>query len=69
MINMYDYIKGTKKDIHLILQVHDEVIVECPEKDTKTTLEALEQIMTDVTKLSVPLVVESGVANNWGKAH
>ena len=69
MINMHDYIKGTKKDIHLILQVHDEVIVECPEKDTKTTLKALEQIMVDVTKLSVPLVVESGVANNWGKAH
>ena len=69
MINMHDYIKGTGKDIHLILQVHDEVIVECPEKDTKTTLNALEQIMTDVTKLSVPLVVESGVANNWGKAH
>jgi DNA polymerase-1 len=69
MINMHDYIKGTGKDIHIILQVHDEVIVECPEKDTKTTLKALEQIMTDVTKLSVPLVVESGVANNWGKAH
>ncbi len=69
MINMHDYIKGTGKDIHLILQVHDEVIVECPEKDTKPTLKALEQIMTDVTKLSVPLVVESGVANNWGKAH
>ncbi len=69
MINMHDYIKGTGKDIHLILQVHDEVIVECPEKDIKTTLNALEQIMTDVTKLSVPLVVESGVANNWGKAH
>ena len=69
MINMHDYIKGTGKDIHLILQVHDEVIVECPEKDTKTTLNALEQIMTDVTKLSVPLVVESGVAKNWGKAH
>ncbi len=69
MINMHDYIKGTGKDIHLILQVHDEVIVECPEKDTKITLNALEQIMTDVTKLSVPLVVESGVANNWGKAH
>jgi DNA polymerase-1 len=69
MINMHDYIKGTGKDIHLILQVHDEVIVECPEKDTKPTLKALEQIMTDVTELSVPLVVESGVANNWGKAH
>ncbi len=69
MINMHDYIKGTDKDTHLILQVHDEVIVECPEKDTKTTLKALEQIMTDVTKLSVPLVVESGVAKNWGKAH
>ncbi|MDA9705440.1 DNA polymerase I [SAR86 cluster bacterium] len=69
MINMHDYIKGTGKDIHLILQVHDEVIVECPEKETKTTLKALEQIMTDVTKLSVPLVVESGVANNWGQAH
>ena len=67
MINMHDFIKGTGKDIHLILQVHDEVIVECPEKDTKTTLNALEQIMTDVTKLSVPLVVESGVANNWAK--
>jgi DNA polymerase-1 len=69
MINMHDYIKGTGKDIHLILQVHDEVIVECPENDTKTTLKALEQIMTDVTELSVPLIVESGIAKNWGKAH
>jgi len=69
MINMHDYIKGTGKDIHLILQVHDEVIVECPESYTKNTLKALEQIMSEVTKLSVPLVVESGVAANWGKAH
>ena len=53
MINMHDYIKGTGKDIHLILQVHDEVIVECPEK-ILNNLKALEQIMTDVTKLSVP---------------
>ena len=69
MINMHDYIKGTGKDIHLILQVHDEVIVECPKSYTKNTLKALEQIMSEVTKLSVPLVVESGVAANWGKAH
>jgi DNA polymerase-1 len=69
MINMHDYIKGTGKDIHLILQVHDEVIVECPESYTENTLKALEQIMSEVTKLSVPLVVESGVADNWGKAH
>ncbi len=52
----------------LILQVHDELIVECPEDEAERTAEVLTEEMERVTKLSVPLTAEAHWGKNWLEA-
>ncbi|MBI4985095.1 MAG: DNA polymerase I [Rhodocyclales bacterium] len=56
---------GTK----LILQVHDELVLEVPEAELATVREALPKLMGGVAKLAVPLLVDVGVGGNWDEAH
>ena len=49
----------------MILQVHDELLFEAPEKETQTLTELVRDEMENVYKLAVPLVVEIGVGPNW----
>ena len=53
----------------LILQVHDELIVECPEAEAGTVCALLTEEMERVASLSVPLVAEAGVGHSWADAH
>ena len=49
----------------MILQVHDELLFEAPEKETQALTELVRDEMENVYKLAVPLVVEIGVGANW----
>lgn len=53
----------------LLLQVHDELVVECPEEDAEQVRIILNDCMEGVAKLQVPLIVETGTGKNWGEAH
>ena len=53
----------------IILQVHDELIVEAPENEKEKAMEILRQGMENVYNLSVPLVAEAVCADNWFDAH
>lgn len=53
----------------LILQVHDELLLEVPEDSAQSAGERLAQIMSQVYPLSVPLTVEWGQGKNWSLAH
>jgi DNA polymerase-1 len=53
----------------LILQVHDELVLEVPEAELARVREALPQLMGGVAQLKVPLLVEVGVGANWDAAH
>jgi len=53
----------------LILQVHDELVVEVPDGELDEVKRALPGLMSGVAELSVPLVVDIGVGPNWDKAH
>jgi len=53
----------------LILQVHDELIVEAPEAHIEAAGARLVEIMQDAADLAVPLKVDMGVAKDWGDAH
>ena len=65
MINIDARLREGKFDAKMILQVHDELLFEAPEKE-KTKLEKLvREEMEGVHKLAVPLVVEVGVGPNW----
>jgi DNA polymerase-1 len=54
---------------HLILQVHDELILEVDKDYAQEAGKRLSAIMSGVYTLKVPLVVDWGVGENWGKAH
>jgi DNA polymerase-1 len=53
----------------LIMQVHDELVLEVPQAELDEVRPALPRIMTGVARLSVPLEVECGVGDNWERAH
>lgn len=71
MINVYNELKKSAPEAKLILQVHDELIIDCP--DEKATIEKVSNIlktqMEEAVKLPVPLKVSIEVAKDWGKFH
>ena len=68
MINVYRRLKTDYPDSKLILQVHDELIVECPEKDKKDICLMLEEEMKNAVKMKVSLSVDAHSGKNWLEA-
>ena len=69
MIDIHKWLASSRFDARMIMQVHDEVILEVKDQDTAEVEKKVSQIMQDAAKLRVPLEVESGIAKNWGEAH
>ena len=69
MLSVNDSLKKQKIDDKLILQVHDELVVESHEKDTEKVTKILPDSMSKAAQLSVPLEVEIGIGKNWDQAH
>ena len=57
----------------MLLQVHDELLFEVPEDQVDRTIETVTTVMEGATaprlELNVPLIVDSGVGDNWDDAH
>ena len=60
---------GLKMPARLLLQVHDELIIEAPADQATALAAQVKQAMEQVAALSVPLTVEVGIGSNWGSAH
>ncbi len=69
MIRLHRTLREEGLDAHLLLQVHDELVVECPRKDGDRVAGILKDCMEKVVELSVPLEVEIGRGRNWLEAH
>ena len=69
MINIHDWLERDALDIKMIMQVHDELVFEVPQKHVSSFAEELSQRMSQAMPLDVPLLVEVGVGNNWDEAH
>lgn len=69
MIRVNKWLEETKLDAKVIMQVHDELVLEVAEKDVKAVTEGLKKEMSAAASLSVPLIVEVGVGDNWDEAH
>ncbi|MEY4754437.1 MAG: hypothetical protein RJA44_2112, partial [Pseudomonadota bacterium] len=53
----------------IIMQVHDELVLEVPEAELAWAREALPRLMAGAAALKVPLLAEVGVGPNWEQAH
>ncbi len=69
MIAVQGWLEAEKLATKLIMQVHDELVLEAPEEELPRVKPQVEKLMTAVAQLAVPLVVEAGVGENWEKAH
>jgi DNA polymerase-1 len=69
MIAVAAWLKADKLASRLILQVHDELVLEVPDAELAQVREALPRLMAGVAELSVPLLAEVGVGANWDEAH
>jgi len=69
MIAVEDWIEKDKLATRLIMQVHDELVLEVPDAELDAVRRMLPRLMTGVAALSVPLTVDVEVGPNWDKAH
>ena len=68
MIKVRDRLLSEGLEARLVLQVHDELIVECPEGETQRVKELLEGEMEHVVELALPLTAEAHAGRSWAEA-
>ncbi|MCA1937610.1 MAG: DNA polymerase I [Dechloromonas sp.] len=69
MIAVQGWLEQTARQSKLVLQVHDELVLEVPDAELMEIRTQLPRLMTQVAQLKVPLVVEVGIGPNWEAAH
>ncbi|MBL4712083.1 MAG: DNA polymerase I [Gammaproteobacteria bacterium] len=69
MITVDQALSRSKLDAKVVMQVHDELVVEVREKDTEALAELLRTEMEQAATLKVPLLVDIGIGDNWDEAH
>ncbi|MBT6069865.1 MAG: DNA polymerase I [Proteobacteria bacterium] len=69
MLAVDDWLSSDARDSRIIMQVHDELVLEVPESDVSRVSQELSKLMSGVAELAVPLKVDAGIGNNWAEAH
>ena len=73
MIKMPDALSNESLNARMLLQVHDELVFEVPEKEVDKTISVVRIVMENAAlpalEISVPLTVDAGIGNNWNEAH
>lgn len=68
MVAIQEKFRTQKLDAKLIMQVHDELVVECPDNETEEVTRILHNTMEHVVSWDIPMAVEVGVGKNWLEA-
>ena len=69
MIAVDRALSASRVDAKVVMQVHDELVVEVLEKDVEAVVDLLRLEMERAATLKVPLVVDIGTGDNWDEAH
>ncbi|MDR0997363.1 MAG: DNA polymerase I [Zoogloeaceae bacterium] len=69
MVAVQNWLDAEKLESRLLLQVHDELVLEVPDGELAQVRAALPGLMGNVAQLAVPLIVEVGAGPNWEAAH
>jgi DNA polymerase-1 len=69
MVAVQDWLEAKKLGTRMIMQVHDELVLEVPDAELELIKRKLPELMAGVAQLKVPLIAEVGVGSNWDQAH
>ena len=69
MIELDGVIEKSKLDIHMIMQVHDELVFEVADDIVEQASDIIINSMVSAAELAVPLIVDVGIGSNWDEAH
>ena len=69
MISVDRALADSKVEAKVVMQVHDELVVEVLEKDVESVADLLRMEMESAATLKVPLIVDIGIGDNWDEAH
>lgn len=69
MVNVRRRLRAEDLEARLLLQVHDELIAECPAAEAERVAALLEEEMELAVQLSVPLIAEAHSGHSWAEAH
>jgi DNA polymerase-1 len=69
MIAVQGWIERERLATRLVMQVHDELVLEVPDAEVETVKAELPGLMSGVAELAVPIPAEMGVGPNWERAH
>ncbi|MGB7480043.1 MAG: DNA polymerase I [Burkholderiaceae bacterium] len=69
MIAVQGWIEGERLQAKMVMQVHDELVLEVPQAELERVRTELPRLMAGVAELRVPLIAEVGVGANWDQAH
>ena len=69
MIDINGFIKKEIPETKMIMQVHDELIFETPEKSADDVLNLMKNMMEAAVKLDIPLIADAAIGKNWNEAH
>jgi len=68
MLRVYERLKKEVPEAKLVMQVHDELIVETPKDKAEQTARIVKEAMQETVSLKLPLIADAGVGKNWLKA-
>ena len=69
MIAVDGWLTDSGVDARMIMQVHDELVLEVVQAQVAEVSETTRRLMSEAAELAVPLVVDLGVGGNWEEAH
>ncbi len=57
------------QEVKMIMQVHDELVFECPKDNADMVMQKMKDTMEKTVKLNIPLIAEAAIGYNWNEAH
>jgi DNA polymerase-1 len=69
MVAVQRWLDEARLAAKLVMQVHDELVLEAPEHELDAVKEGVRERMQNVAELDVPLIVDVGIGSNWDQAH
>ena len=69
MLDIDQLLLNELQEVKMIMQVHDELVFECPKDLADSVMNKMKDIMEKTVKLKIPLIADAAFGNNWNEAH